>query len=97
VDCAPVLGAGFALHQPSLLGAVDEAADAGFLEVEVARDLGRAAASVDLVIDYTWGAPTQRALPAILTRRDADAQPLTWLQIGEIAGSSIELRSAPTR
>jgi NADPH:quinone reductase-like Zn-dependent oxidoreductase len=60
----------------------------------VDHDLGRAAASVDLVIDYTWGAPTERALPAILTRRDDDAQPLTWLQIGAIAGPSIELRSA---
>ena len=60
----------------------------------VDHDLGRAAATVDLVIDYTWGAPTQRALPAILTRRHDDAQPLTWLQIGAIAGPSIELHSA---
>jgi hypothetical protein len=42
----------------------------------------------------TWGAPTQRALPAIVARRDDDAQPLTWLQIGAIAGPSIELHSA---
>ena len=60
----------------------------------VERDLGRAAATIDLVIDYTWGAPTQRALPAILTHRDDHAQPLTWLQIGAIAGPSIELHSA---
>jgi NADPH:quinone reductase-like Zn-dependent oxidoreductase len=60
----------------------------------VDHDLGRAAAAVDLVIDYTWGAPTQRALPAIVGRRDDDAQPLTWLQIGAIAGPSIELHSA---
>jgi NADPH:quinone reductase-like Zn-dependent oxidoreductase len=56
--------------------------------------LGQAAADVDLVIDYTWGAPTQRALPAIITHRRDNAQPLTWLQIGAIAGPSIELRSA---
>jgi NADPH:quinone reductase-like Zn-dependent oxidoreductase len=60
----------------------------------VDHDLGRAAARVDLVIDYTWGTPTQRALPAILSRRDDDVQPLTWLQIGAIAGPSIELQSA---
>jgi NADPH:quinone reductase-like Zn-dependent oxidoreductase len=60
----------------------------------VDRALGRAAATVDLVIDCTWGAAAQRALPAILTHRDDDAQPLTWLQIGAVAGPSIELHSA---
>ncbi len=60
----------------------------------VGHALGRAAATVDLVIDYTWGAPTQRALPAVLSHRRDEAQPLTWLQIGAIAGPTIELRSA---
>jgi NADPH:quinone reductase-like Zn-dependent oxidoreductase len=68
----------------SLLGDDDLVADA----------LGQAGATVDLVIDYTWGAPTQRALPAILSRRHDEAQSLTWLQIGSIAGPSIELHSA---
>ncbi len=56
--------------------------------------LGEAAATVDLVVDYIWGAPTQRALPAVVTHRHDAAQSLTWLQIGAIAGPSIELRSA---
>ena len=62
-------------------------------DAAVGRELGMASATVDLVIDYTWGTPTQRALPAILSRRDDKAQPLTWLQIGAIAGPSIELHS----
>jgi NADPH:quinone reductase-like Zn-dependent oxidoreductase len=60
----------------------------------VDRALGQAAATVDLVIDYTWGAPTQRALPAVIAHRRDEGQSLTWLQIGAIAGPSIELHSA---
>ncbi len=60
----------------------------------VDRRLGEAAGDVDVVIDYTWGSPSQRALPAVLTHRQDRAQPLTWLQIGAIAGPSIELQSA---
>lgn len=56
--------------------------------------LGRAGSTVDVVIDYTWGAPTQRALPAIVSHRADPAQPLIWLQIGAIAGPSVELHSA---
>jgi NADPH:quinone reductase-like Zn-dependent oxidoreductase len=63
-------------------------------EETVDSALGRAAATVDLVIDYTWGAPTQRALPAVIAHRGDPAQPLTWLQVGAIAGPTIELRSA---
>jgi NADPH:quinone reductase-like Zn-dependent oxidoreductase len=60
----------------------------------VDRQLGEAASGVDVVIDYTWGSPSQRALPAVLTHREDRAQPLTWLQIGAIAGPTIELQSA---
>ncbi len=60
----------------------------------VDRALGHAASRVDVVLDYTWGHPTQRALPALLTHREDESQPLTWLQIGSVAGSSVELQSA---
>ncbi len=60
----------------------------------VDRILGHAASAVDVVIDYTWGASTQRALPAVLTHREDRSRALTWLQIGAIAGPSIELQSA---
>jgi NADPH:quinone reductase-like Zn-dependent oxidoreductase len=77
----------------STLGADDTVSLHG-AEEAVDEALGRAAATVDLVIDYTWGAPTERALPAILTRRPDPAHPLTWLQIGSVAGPAIALRSA---
>ncbi|GAA3719004.1 zinc-binding alcohol dehydrogenase family protein [Streptomyces tremellae] len=59
--------------------------------------LGAAAADVDVVIDYTWGAPAQRAIPAIVTRRADRARPLHWIQIGSTAGPEIALPSAALR
>lgn len=61
---------------------------------EIDKALGHAAADVDVVIDYLWGAPTQRAIPALLTQRSDRGRPLTWLQIGAIAGPTVELQSA---
>jgi NADPH:quinone reductase-like Zn-dependent oxidoreductase len=56
--------------------------------------LGAAAADVDVVIDYLWGPATERALPAVLTRRRDRGRPLTWIQIGSVAGLEIALPSA---
>jgi NADPH:quinone reductase-like Zn-dependent oxidoreductase len=67
----------------SLAGDPAQAADA----------LGEAAADVDAVIDYTWGAPTQQAIPALLTHRAERAKPLDWIQIGSMAGQEITLPS----
>ncbi len=55
--------------------------------------LGEAAADVDVVIDYTWGEPTQQAIPAVLTRRADRGKPLDWIQIGSMAGQEITLPS----
>jgi NADPH:quinone reductase-like Zn-dependent oxidoreductase len=60
---------------------------------EAADRLGEAAADVDVVIDYTWGAPTERAMPALLTRRTERSAPLDWIQIGSMAGLEITLPS----
>ncbi|HWI75279.1 MAG TPA: zinc-binding dehydrogenase, partial [Baekduia sp.] len=56
--------------------------------------LGDAAADADVVLDYVWGAATERALPAVLTRRPDRGRPLTWIQIGSVAGLDITLPSA---
>lgn len=60
---------------------------------EAAGRLGEAAADVDVVIDYTWGAPTQLAIPALLTRRTERSAALDWIQIGSMAGPDITLPS----
>ncbi|MHA6758362.1 quinone oxidoreductase family protein [Streptacidiphilus sp. PAMC 29251] len=60
---------------------------------EVADRLGRAAADVDVVIDYLWGHPTQLAMPALLTARTDRSKALAWVQIGSTAGADINLPS----
>jgi hypothetical protein len=80
LDLLPDLGATAVV---SLAGDPGEAADR----------LGEAAADVDVVIDYTWGAPTELAIPALLTRRTERSAALDWVQIGSMAGPDITLPS----
>ncbi|GAA2312850.1 zinc-binding alcohol dehydrogenase family protein [Nonomuraea roseoviolacea subsp. roseoviolacea] len=60
------------------------------------------AADVDVVIDYVWGEPAAGAMIPMLTARADRAAPLTWIQIGSMAGPaapipSVALRSARLR
>jgi NADPH:quinone reductase-like Zn-dependent oxidoreductase len=59
--------------------------------------LASAAADVDIVIDYLWGLPAQRAITALLTKREDKSHELNWIQIGAIAGPTIELPSVALR
>ena len=63
----------------------------------VARQLGQTASEVDVVIDYLWGEPTTVAMIAIITARADRAKPLTWIEIGSIAGSTAQVPSAALR
>jgi NADPH:quinone reductase-like Zn-dependent oxidoreductase len=74
------------------LGATEVVSLAGGVEEAAAR-VGEAAADVDVVIDYTWGAPTEHAIPAVLTHRADRGAPLDWIQIGATAGPDITLPS----
>jgi NADPH:quinone reductase-like Zn-dependent oxidoreductase len=62
-----------------------------------ATALAVAAADVDIVIDYLWGTPTQEAIMALLTARADRSRALDWIQIGAIAGPTIELPSVALR
>jgi NADPH:quinone reductase-like Zn-dependent oxidoreductase len=62
-----------------------------------AHALGCAAAEVDIVIDYLWGKPTELAIMALLTGRADRSRALDWIQIGAIAGPTIELPSVALR
>ena len=64
---------------------------------EVAGRLEQSAAEVDVVIDYLWGKPTQDALPPILQGRSDPSRALSWIQIGSVAGPTIQLPSAALR
>jgi NADPH:quinone reductase-like Zn-dependent oxidoreductase len=88
-----VIGAG---RQPAKLATLK---DLG-ADVTVPLDgdeLGRAAADVDVVLDYLWGAPTAGALTAVVTQRADRGQPLSWVEIGSMAGTSASIPSAALR
>jgi NADPH:quinone reductase-like Zn-dependent oxidoreductase len=55
------------------------------------------AADVDVVIDYLWGEPAVAAMTAIVTSRADRGKPLTWIQIGAVAGATAAIPSAALR
>ena len=59
--------------------------------------LGQAAADVDVVIDYLWGEPAGAAMIAVVTHRADRGKPLSWIQIGSVAGPTAPIPSAALR
>ncbi len=55
------------------------------------------AADVDVVIDYVWGDPAAHAMVPMLTARTDRSAPLTWIQIGSVAGETASIPSAALR
>ena len=80
----PALGA-----TATVLLDADDAASAG--------RLADAAADVDVVLDYLWGTPTSAAMTTLATHRADPHRPLTWIEIGSVAGSTTEIPSAAFR
>jgi len=64
---------------------------------DTAGRLGKAAADVDVVLDYLWGDPAAAAMIAVLTERADRSRPLTWIQIGSVAGRTAPVPSAALR
>jgi NADPH:quinone reductase-like Zn-dependent oxidoreductase len=69
------------------------AGDAG----ATAAALAEAASEVDLVIDYLWGKPASAAIMTLLQARGDRSRALNWIQIGSMAGPTIELPSVALR
>ena len=59
--------------------------------------LAAAAAEVDVVIDYLWGQPAATAIMALLKARSDRSRAMDWIQIGAVAGPTIELPSVALR
>ncbi len=55
------------------------------------------AADVDVVIDYVWGEPSAQAIIPMLTARADRGTPLTWIQIGSMAGELAPIPSSALR
>jgi len=64
---------------------------------DVARRLGAAAGDADVVLDYLWGPPTAAAMAAVVRERTDRGRPLTWIEIGSVAGPTAEIPSAALR
>jgi NADPH:quinone reductase-like Zn-dependent oxidoreductase len=56
-----------------------------------------AAADVDVVLDYVWGRPTADAMVQIVRGRADESRPLTWIEIGSVAGPEASIPSAALR
>ena len=78
------------------LGATDVVALEGEPDA-VAERLGRAAADIDVVLDYVWGEGTARAMVAVVTHRADRGKPLTWIEVGSVAGPTSSIPSAALR
>jgi NADPH:quinone reductase-like Zn-dependent oxidoreductase len=94
-----VIGAGRDLNRLDALAALgaDEVVPLTGDDEATGRALGAAAGEVDIVIDYVWGEPAQRAITALLTARSDRSRAMNWIQIGAMAGPTIELPSVALR
>jgi NADPH:quinone reductase-like Zn-dependent oxidoreductase len=94
-----VIGAGRDLIRLDALGAAgaDQVVQLSDDAEATAAALAAAAAEVDIVIDYLWGKPAQDAIMALLTERADRSRALNWIQIGSMAGPTIELPSIALR
>jgi NADPH:quinone reductase-like Zn-dependent oxidoreductase len=104
VQVAKRLGAGQVIgtgRRPEQLAALHELGADTSVRVDgtedSARRLGEAARDVDVVIDYLWGQATVDAMVAIVTNRPDPAQPLSWIEIGSVAGPTAAIPSAAFR
>jgi len=85
-----VIGAGRDLDRLALLPGLGASA------VPLAS-AGEAAAEVDIVIDYLWGRPAADTIMSLLTARSDRSRELNWIQIGSMAGPTIDLPSVALR
>lgn len=81
----------------SALGADETVALAQGSPEQVADRLGKAAREIDVVIDYLWGEPAVNTLIPLVTHRADESKPLTWIQVGSVAGPTAAIPSAALR
>ncbi len=84
LEALPALGA-------DAVVALDDDADV------TAERLAAAAAEVDIVVDYLWGEPAAIAVMALLRARADRSRAMDWIQIGAMAGPTMELPSVALR
>jgi NADPH:quinone reductase-like Zn-dependent oxidoreductase len=59
--------------------------------------LATLAGEVDVVLDFVWGETTAQAMVKIISEREDRSKPLTWIEIGSVAGQISAIPSAALR
>jgi NADPH:quinone reductase-like Zn-dependent oxidoreductase len=59
--------------------------------------IGRLGSEVDVVLDFLWGEPAAVAMAALVTGRTDIIHPLTWVNLGEMAGARAVLPAGALR
>jgi NADPH:quinone reductase-like Zn-dependent oxidoreductase len=89
-----VIGAGRDPKRLSELAGLGADATVQIGNTSAVADLAR---NVDVVIDYLWGPLTAELMGGIAATRSDPGKPLTWIEIGSVAGPSAEIGSAALR
>jgi NADPH:quinone reductase-like Zn-dependent oxidoreductase len=89
-----VIGAGRDPKRLSELASLGADATVQLDNASAVTDLAR---DVDVVIDYIWGPVTAAVMAGIAATRSDPGKPLTWIEIGSVAGPSADIPSAALR
>jgi NADPH:quinone reductase-like Zn-dependent oxidoreductase len=66
-------------------------------DTQFQQAIEKEAADVDIVVDFLWGRPTEIAMAGIQSARKDATQRLRWVEIGQMAGATIQCSAALLR
>jgi NADPH:quinone reductase-like Zn-dependent oxidoreductase len=92
-----VIGAGRDARRLSILNDLGADTTARLDNAAGVSDLAEVARDVDVVIDYLWGPVAADVMAGIAGSRSDPGIPLTWIEIGSVAGALAEIPSAALR
>jgi NADPH:quinone reductase-like Zn-dependent oxidoreductase len=92
-----VIGAGRNAQRLSALNDLGADTTVRLDNAAAVSDLAQVARDVDVVIDYLWGPITADVMAGVASNRSDPGKPLTWIEIGSVAGPSAQIPSAALR
>jgi NADPH:quinone reductase-like Zn-dependent oxidoreductase len=93
LGAAQIIAAGRDEHRLRKLSALDATEVVGLEDPR----LGNLARDVDFVLDFVWGESTARTMELVIRARTDRARPLTWIEIGSVAGQTSAIPAASLR
>ena len=97
LGASQVIGAGRDAQRLSALADLGADTTVRLDNAAALSDLAKLARDVDVIIDYLWGPITADLIAGIASIRSDPGKPLTWIEIGSVAGGSAEIPSAALR